>query len=174
MKGYVHIYEGDGKGKTTAAVGLAVRCAGSGQKVLFSQFLKGNTSSELQVLRNIPEVTVFENSNHYGFTFQMTDEEKGQARQHYRDHFRDVTEEAGKQQARLLVLDEIIDACNLGMVEEEEVCRFLRSRPQDMEVVMTGRNPSDQLLALADYVTHFAKIRHPYDQGVAARKGIEM
>ena len=69
MKGYVHIYEGDGKGKTTAAVGLAVRCAGSGQKVLFSQFLKGNTSSELQVLRSIPEVTVFENSNHYGFTF---------------------------------------------------------------------------------------------------------
>ena len=79
-KGYIHIYEGDGKGKTTAAVGLAVRCAGSGRKVVFSQFLKGNSSAELKALACIPDIILYPAQKDLGFVFRMNEEQKAEAR----------------------------------------------------------------------------------------------
>lgn len=172
-KGYIHIYEGDGKGKTTAAVGLAVRCAGSGKKVVFSQFLKGNTSAELKSLSLIPDIILYPAQKDLGFVFRMNEEKKKEAREYNSSHFRGIVECAEKENADLLILDELIDAWNLEMVDHDEVLDFLRTKPEGLEVVMTGRNPDPALVDLADYYTHMEKRKHPYDQGILARKGIE-
>lgn len=173
MKGLVHIYEGDGKGKTTAAVGLAVRCAGDGNPVIFTQFLKDNNSGEIRAMEKIPGLTVLKNTSSFGFTFQMNEQQKQEAALYYTRHFQDAVNLAKGEHAKLLVMDELLDAVNAGMVEEQEVIDFLKNRPEDMDIVITGRNPSEELEALSDYHSQVTKIRHPYDKGIAARKGIE-
>lgn len=173
VKGLIHIYEGDGKGKTSTSIGLSVRCAGSGATVVFSQFLKDNFSNEVKVLKQIPGITYVESTKHFGFFFNMNEEQKEEARTYYRTHFSKIVEIAIEKKARLLVLDELISAYNLGLVDHEQVLHFLVIKPDDMEVVMTGRDPADELVALADYVSRIVKIKHPFDQGIAARKGIE-
>ena len=174
MTGLIHVYEGDGKGKTTAAVGLAVRCAGSGRRVLFSQFLKSDTSNELKVLRNIENIEVYTKKSNFGFTFNMTDNEKILAKEFFNDHLKEIIHLATEKEVDLLVMDEIIDAYNLNMVEHDILTDFLESRPKNLEVVMTGRNPKDEIAELADYLTHFEKVKHPFDRGIRARVGIEM
>ena len=174
MTGLIHVYEGDGKGKTTAAVGLAVRCAGSGRKVLFSQFLKSDTSNELKVLRKIENIEVYTKKNNLGFTFNMTDDEKLKAREFFTNHLKDIIHLVNEGKFDLLVMDEVIDAYNLDMVSHDILIEFLKNRPQNLEVVMTGRNPKDKITELADYLTHFQKVKHPFDKGLRARVGIEM
>ena len=174
MKGLIHIYCGDGKGKTTAAVGLSVRFAGTGREVLFTQFLKGNDSSELDVLEQIENICLLRCKKNFGFIFQMTPEEKEEARSYYSAHLENVLTEAVSMQVGLLVLDEVIDAYNSEMINREVFLKFLREKPPKMEVVLTGHNTSEELLELADYVTYFEKVKHPYDRGIIARKGIEL
>jgi cob(I)yrinic acid a,c-diamide adenosyltransferase len=174
MTGLIHVYEGDGKGKTTAAVGLAVRCAGSGRKVLFSQFLKSDTSNELKVLRKTENIEVYTKKNNLGFTFNMTDDEKLKAREFFTNHLKDIIHLVNEGKFDLLVMDEVIDAYNLDMVSHDILTEFLKNRPQNLEVVMTGRNPKDEITELADYLTHFQKVKHPFDKGLRARVGIEM
>lgn len=174
MTGLIHVYEGDGKGKTTAAVGLAVRCAGSGRKVLFSQFLKSDTSNELKVLRKTENIEVYTKKNNLGFTFNMTDDEKLKAREFFTNHLKDIIHLVNEGKFDLLVMDEVIDAYNLDMVSHDILIEFLKNRPQNLEVVMTGRNPKDEITELADYLTHFQKVKHPFDKGLRARVGIEM
>ena len=174
MTGLIHVYEGDGKGKTTAAVGLAVRCAGSGRKVLFSQFLKSDTSNELKVLRKIENIEVYTKKNNFGFIFNMTDDEKLEAREFFTNHLKDIIHLVNEGKFDLLVMDEVIDAYNLDMVSHDILTEFLKNRPQNLEVVMTGRNPKDEITELADYLTHFQKVKHPFDKGLRARVGIEM
>lgn len=173
MTGMVHIYEGDGKGKTTAAVGLAVRCAGNGKKVLFTQFLKDGSSGEIQVLKQIEHITVFSAAKKFGFTFRMTKEQKQKAAAYYKDYFRQIKMKICEEKFELLVLDEAIDACNTGILEEKELCSFLDTRPEGLEVVLTGRNPSEKLAEYGDYYSKIQKVRHPFDWGVASRCGIE-
>ena len=173
MKGYIHIYEGDGKGKTSTAVGLSVRCAGSGQTVVFSQFLKDNSSSEVAVLEQISGINYVRCEKHFGIFFQMNEEEKEEARAYYRQHFMKAVNIALEKKARLFVMDELMSAYNLGVVDQKAVLDFLKTKPEEMEVVMTGRDPALELLELADYVSKVVKIKHPFDQGVPARKGIE-
>ena len=171
MQGLIHIYCGDGKGKTTAAVGLAVRAAGAGKKVVFTQFFKDGSSSEIKVLQDVENIRILHCNTVRGFWKRMTDAQKARAREDYTRLFSDVTRSA--MDADLLVLDEIVSACNHGTVAEVAVADFLCSKPERLEVVLTGRNPSERLLRLADYVTQMQKIKHPYDRGIAARKGIE-
>ena len=144
--GLVHLYCGDGKGKTTAAVGLAVRHAGHGGKVVFAQFLKDGSSGECRVLAKLG-VTVLAANPAGKFTFRMTDEEKAET-------------------AAALV--RTFDAAAGYAVRD-----FLENRPDMLEVVLTGRSPSAGLTAHADYITEMQKRRHPYEKGVAAREGIE-
>lgn len=174
MNGMIHIYEGTGKGKTTAGIGLAVRCAGHGFQVLYSQFLKDGSSGEISVLRRIPEITVMVCEKNFGFTFLMNDEQKKEAEQYYSSLFQNIVRTAQEKHCRLLVLDEILDACASGMVREKMLTDFLEHRPSDMEVVLTGRDPSDRLVKLADYITDMRKEKHPFDRGIRAREGIEM
>lgn len=170
-QGLIHIYCGDGKGKTTCAFGLALRCAGDGYPVRIVQFLKGGETGEVTAMQHIPNVTLLRVKQGTKFTFQMNDEEKVQARQAHSALLEAAFDDT--EGLRMLVLDEIMAACSTGMVAEERLLALLRQKPEQLEVVMTGRNPSEQLLELADYVTEMKKIRHPYDRGIGARQGIE-
>ena len=171
MQGLIHVYCGDGKGKTTAAAGLSVRASGAGRPVLFVQFFKNGNSSEIRMLKDLPNVRVAICETSYGFIWTLSEEEKARAAADYTALFRGAAKEAAPD--GLLVLDEIISAMNFGMVPEEEVLDFLREKPEELEVVLTGRDPSEKILEAADYVTEMKKIKHPFDRGVQARKGIE-
>jgi len=173
MKGFIHCYTGDGKGKTTAAVGLAVRAAGNGLRVLFAQFLKDGSSGEISVLSEIPGITCFPCTRHFGFFFNMTEEEKKEAVGVYRAYFAETVSRAGKEKYDLLVLDELLAAYRLDILDHETVLSFLRTKPDDLEIVLTGRDAPEEITALCDYVTECRKVKHPYDGGTAARKGIE-
>lgn len=172
-KSCIHIYCGDGKGKTTAAMGLALRAAGSGKKVVVVQFLKDGTSSELHILRQLPQMQVLVCEECFGFFWNMTEEQKEAAGRAYTELF-DRASQAAKKGAFLLVMDELIAAYNHRLVDREQVLAFLREKPESLEVVMTGREPAPELLELADYVSEIQKRKHPFDRGVGARRGIEM
>ncbi len=171
MAGLIHLYCGDGKGKSTASVGLSVRAAGAGRKVVFTQFFKDGTSSELRVLRALPEVEVLVCERHFGRFRNMSEAEKREAKEAYSALLEKALEKAAG--ADLLVLDEAVSACNHAILSEERLLEFLRSRPEGLEVVLTGRDPSEALRSAADYVTEMRKLRHPFDRGIAAREGIE-
>lgn len=170
-QGLIHIYCGDGKGKTTCAFGLALRCAGCGYRVRITQFLKNGDSGEIYAIQSVPGIELLRAKQSTKFTFQMNEQEKKQSVQ---DHH-ELLERAFQQTEgiRLLVLDEIMAACMTGMVEEDRLIELLANKPAELEVVMTGRDPSRRLLELADYVTEMRKRRHPYDRGLTARRGIE-
>lgn len=171
MSGLIHIYCGDGKGKTTAAIGLAIRAAGAGRKVVFAQFFKDGSSSEIGILKTVENIRTVHCNTVRGFWRRMDDSQKAQAGKDYTAFLAEVILLA--KDADLLVMDEIISACNHATVAESVVSDFLRNKPKGLEVVLTGRNPSKSLLELADYVSEIRKIKHPYDCGVAAREGIE-
>lgn len=169
--GLLHIYCGDGKGKTTAAVGLALRMAGAGKQVIFAQFFKNGGSSEIAPLGRCGGIRTMHCRTVPGRFSRMSEEERAAARADYSRFLEEVL--AAAEGADLLVLDEAISACNTGTIPEVRVCDFLRARPEQLEVVLTGRDPSGTLLELADYVTEMKKIKHPYDRGVKARHGVE-
>jgi len=173
-RGLVHIYTGHGKGKTTASVGLAVRAAGSGMRVLFVQFFKleDDTSGEKEIFRQrMPEITLMRsNVRHPIFTGGKTDKAALKA------SIRDTFEAAGSQLGDgygLLVFDEILSAINGGYIEVSEVMELLDARPYSLEVVLTGRDAPTELVRIADYVTEMLKIKHPFDHDIKAREGIE-
>ena len=172
MAGLIHIYCGDGKGKTTASVGLALRAAGAGKQVLFAQFCKNGSSSEIKMLKQMDHVETAFCETQYGFYKNMDAETRKQARRDYSRLLERVLEKA-RQHVQLLVLDEVISACNHNMVSQELLTDFLQKKPEALEVVLTGRNPAQELLDAADYVTEMKKIKHPFDRGIKARKGIE-
>jgi len=172
MRGLIHLYCGDGKGKTTASVGLAVRAAGAGRRVLFVQFFKDGSSSELDVLRGIKNIEVRVCPTHYGFVWNMDEATFARAREGYTRLLRGALD-AAKDGCGLLVLDEAVSACNCGAIPEREILDFIACRPEGLELVLTGRNPSEALMEAADYITEMQKVRHPYDKGVKARLGVE-
>ncbi|MCD8355539.1 MAG: cob(I)yrinic acid a,c-diamide adenosyltransferase [Clostridia bacterium] len=170
-QGLIHIYCGDGKGKTTSAFGLALRCAGTGERVRIVQFLKGGETGEVTAMQRMPNVEILRAKQGTKFTFQMNETEFIQAK---RDHTALLDNAFAQAEGlRMLVLDEIMAACTTGMVDEAHLIDLIQNKPERLELVLTGRNPSEQLLALADYITEMKKVRHPYDKGIAARKGIE-
>lgn len=173
MFGLIHIYCGDGKGKTTAAIGLAVRCAGRGNKVLLVQFLKSRDSGELYSLARLPDIEVMRGKESKKFTFQMNDEEKHALLLEHNKMFEQVLEKIKTGNYSLLILDEVIGAVNARVFDLHKLTAFLRSKPENLEMVLTGRNPAPELLELADYVSEMRKIKHPMDKGIMAREGIE-
>lgn len=175
--GCIHIYCGDGKGKTTAAAGLAVRMAGSGGQVIIARFLKNDDSGEVSVLREIRGIYVFPCEKDFGFTWQMSEEQKLEAGVYYGElldkAFNMAHEVADKDKSVLLILDEVCAALNSGFLDESQLLSFLDTRKENMEIVMTGRKPSDMMIERADYVSEIHKIKHPFDKGTGARRGIE-
>ena len=171
--GYIHIYCGDGKGKTTTGMGLCARAAGSGLKVLIYQFMKDNSTCERKVLEQIPGITFENGLSREKFSFQMTEEEKKERRQFYAQQLKMVTEKARDEQFDVLFLDEVIYTIRAGLLDEALVLDFLDHKPEKLEVILTGQGPSEALIERADYVSELKKIKHPFDKGLAARDGIE-
>lgn len=171
MHGLIHIYTGEGKGKTTASVGLSIRFAGHGGRVLFTQFLKDDSSSELNILCRIENITFLPSGKSFGFTFQMTPKQKELAKQHYTQYFQTIVTMA--ENYGLLILDEVIAADNSGLIPHEMLTDFLTHKPEHLEVALTGRNPKKDLLALADYISCIQCQKHPFQTGIPARMGIE-
>ena len=170
----IHLYYGDGKGKTTAAIGLAVRHAGAGGNVLLVQFLKSGETGELKALSQIPEITVLRNEFAHGFAFKMTEAERARVTAAHNANLVQAAEALEQGTCTLLVLDEIAPACELALIDREAVDALIRrAKELGTELVLTGRNPSQQMMAAADYVTQMRCVRHPYQQGTAARKGVE-
>ena len=167
-RGLLHVYCGDGKGKTTAAMGLALRALGQGRKVVIAQFLKDGSSGELEPLRRLG-AAVYSGSGDTKFVSQMTEEEKRETR---RENDR-MLEEAAAQDCGLLVLDELCAACRYGLADEALAKKAVLERPAGREVVVTGRGPAQWMLDAADYITEMRCVRHPYERGIKARKGIE-
>ena len=173
-KGLIHIYHGDGKGKTTAALGLALRASGCGKKVVIVQFLKDWKCGELRQLALLPDITVF-----YGkapgsvFVYEMSDEERAETSA---IHNKNLEKALGLQklgQCDMLILDEVIDAYNLGVLDAALFNEVFFNKPDSLELVVTGHNPDALFIEGADYVTEMVKRKHPYDAGVTARKGVE-
>ncbi len=172
-KGLIHIYCGEGKGKTTASLGLIVRASGAGYKVVIMQCFKGQESSELKTLEHIPGVTIVHANLPEKFTWELQDFQKINMMQMHVDMFSKAKSLIEDNVKTLLVLDEMIGATTYGYMEKDMVLEFLRSKPDNVEVVLTGRNPLPEFVVLADYVSNVNKIKHPYDRGIVARKGIE-
>ena len=133
-----HIYYGDGKGKTTAAIGLAVRAAGSKMKVLFVQFLKTEFSGERHILSHTENVTLTFCPLELKFTFEMDDKEKAQAAKIFKGIFDNAVTTALTEKYDMVVLDEVFEAINAHMLSESEVYEFITNAPSSMEIVMTG------------------------------------
>ena len=175
-KGLVQIYHGDGKGKTTAAVGQAVRAAGHGWKVCLVQFLKnteytiGERKSIERLDRNI-SLLIHEYSRALYVDFQVKN--RGALASEVSNFLEAVECVIQSGQMEMVILDEVGTILQLGLASEERVANSILSRPQELHIVMTGREFPESILQLADLVTQFKNEKHPYDQGIQARKGIE-
>ena len=166
--GLVHLYWGEGKGKTTAAMGLALRALGQGARVVIVQFLKGADTGEVPLLRQLG-AEIYRGKAGQKFVFQMDEAEKAATR---RLQDQNLTAALARP-ADLLVLDEACAAWQLDMVDRALLERAVRERPAGQEVVLTGRAPAPWMEELADYSTEMRCCRHPYEKGIAARKGVE-
>jgi cob(I)alamin adenosyltransferase len=169
-EGLVQIYTGDGKGKTTAAAGLAVRAAGTGLRVLFAQFLKGRPTGEIEPLKKLG-VTVIRSEDVTKFIPQMSPAELEKCRLGQHETLDAVKE--GIAGSDVVILDEVFGAIAAGMIEIGDIISLIEQRPRGTEIVLTGRGAPARLVALADYVSDIKAVKHPYDKGVMARKGIE-
>ncbi len=169
--GLVHIYCGDGKGKTSAAVGFAVRAAGRGKTVVLARFLKTEDSGEVPKLRELSGITVLPCEKSFGFVSAMDGQTKREAAAYSRSLLENAfTKAEGKD---VLVLDELLVAVSYDFISEERVLALLSENRERLEIIMTGRSASGALLAEADYVSEIVKRAHPYDRGIRARMGIE-
>lgn len=169
----LHIYYGNGKGKTTAAVGLAVRAAGAGLKVAFFQFLKNGTSSEIAVLNKINSITIKCCNECSAFVSQMSDSEKNAVIARHNKQLSDAFSLIDNGMTDLIVLDEFLDAYNKNMLDRELADKLILNCPEAVELVLTGRNPDKKFLDSADYLNEITAVRHPYQKGISARYGIE-
>lgn len=167
-RGLVHLYWGEGKGKTTAAMGLALRALGAGRKAAIVQFLKGGRSGEVPLLAGLG-ARVFRGKAGMKFTFQMDEAEKAETRALQTEHLR----QALACGAEVLVLDEACAVWQTGLVDRELLRKAVLDKPEGQELVLTGRQPPEWMWDAADYITEMRCHRHPYEKGIAAREGVE-
>lgn len=169
----IHVYHGDGKGKTTAAMGLALRMLAAGRRVVVVQFLKDGESGEVRLLAEHFGVPVFAGKASDKFTWSMTSEELAATRELHDGNLASALAELEGAQEGLLVLDEALDALSKGLVDEALVDRALDMSARGVEVAFTGRTPSRKIVEKADYITEMRCEKHPYAQGICAREGVE-
>ena len=169
----IHLYFGEGKGKTTAAAGLALRAVAAGMGVCVVQFLKGRASGEMQILSSLAGVCVLKGKAGEHFTSSMTAEERAGTLKISNRNIMSAYTMAQSGRAELVILDEVCAAWNENLVNHSLVEKFIKEKPEGTELVLTGRNPPKLFLESADYATEFVKKKHPFDKGIAARQGIE-
>ena len=169
MKGYVQVYTGNGKGKTTAAFGLALRASGAGLKVFIGQFCKGRNYSELKAFKNLPNVTLKQFGTPKFIMGKPSDEDYERAEKAF-EEVKDIIQ-SGKYD--IVILDEANITMDLGLISVDEFIDIIKNKPDNVEIVITGRNAPKEILEIADLVTEMKEIKHYYKKGVHARVGIE-
>lgn len=170
MKGYIHVYTGDGKGKTTAAIGLAIRALGAGKKVFFAQFVKGMEYAEHKILDTLaPGITL----KQYGLDCFIEKDPTVKDIEAARNGLGEVADIIRSGKYDLVILDEANIALFYNLFSVEELLAVINYRAECVEIVVTGRKAPDELLKAADLVTEMKEVKHYYQKGVEARKGIE-
>jgi len=169
-KGYLQIYTGDGKGKTTAAMGLALRAAGAGLKIYIAQFVKGMKYSEIEALRKFPDQITLRQYGSGCFIHEKPGANDIKMAREGLDEVREIIR-SGKHD--VVILDEASIALHYNLFSTEELIDVIKSRPHNVEIVVTGRKAPQELMDIADLVTEMKEIKHYYSKGIEARFGIE-
>jgi len=174
----IHVYYGDGKGKTTAALGLTLRAAGCGNRCVVVQFLKDWNCGEITALCEMETVTVLRGkSAGASFSNKMTPEQLAATREIHNANFAEAvalaSDAASAETCALLVLDELLDAVQLELIDNDAIRALLDAPPTGLEIAITGHGAVDWIIDRADYVTEMVKRRHPFDKGITARRGVE-
>lgn len=194
----IHLYTGDGKGKTTAAVGQAVRAAGNGIRVYFAQFMKGNDTGEIHSLTKLPQVTILRSEKNFGFYSAMSEADKRELTAIHNKILDQLLEAVKTGESIVCILDEVTYPVNWNLLDQDKLRALLdmgKPEPKEeadghgasgknagrqeipdksfLEIVMTGRAPAEFLQEYADYYTEMRAVCHPYEKGIGARRGIE-
>ncbi|QNO13861.1 cob(I)yrinic acid a,c-diamide adenosyltransferase [Alkalicella caledoniensis] len=173
-KGYVQIYTGDGKGKTTAALGLGFRAVGRGFKVTLLQFLKGMYTGEIESIDHFKDkFTLKRIGETNSFFWTLTQQEQVELSNQCQKEWKEFLSWLEKNPQDVLILDEIMAAMKNGLISQQQVCQFIDEKPEGMEIILTGRDVPPEVSEKADLITEMKKIKHYYDQGVTSRDGIE-
>ena len=168
LDGLVHVYTGDGKGKTTCSVGLGIRAAMNSLDVIMIKFIKGNKSGEDKINKYVKNFEIYSYGTGNFITGKPGKDDKDEIKKAW-DHAKKAVKKYD-----MVILDEILYAVQMGMVEEQDVMDFIDNKPKEVELVLTGgMMVSKNIRAKADYVSVIMKVKHPYNEGIPARKGIE-
>lgn len=173
-KGYIQIYTGDGKGKTTAAVGLATRAAGNEYMVTMVQFLKGGATGELHSAKRLdPYFNIYRFEKPRGFFWTLNEEQKAELKEEIQEAYNFCLKQLEDKSCDILIMDEVMGALSNKLLTEEQILHLMDKKPEDIELVMTGRNVPERIIEKANLVTEMKDIKHYFNEGVPARKGIE-
>jgi cob(I)alamin adenosyltransferase len=173
-KGYVQVYTGNGKGKTTAAVGQAVRSAGNGLKVYMLQFLKTEPTGELEIAKLIGDnFQIFRFECKKGFFWTLNNEQKAMLKKEVNNAYNFAMEVIKNNSCDVFILDEIMGVLSNKLLEEGQIIDLIENKPINMELILTGRNVPDSIKDMADLVTEMKEIKHYMEKGVYSREGIE-
>jgi cob(I)alamin adenosyltransferase len=170
VNGYVQVYTGNGKGKTTAAIGLAVRALGAGWRVFIAQFLKTGDYSEHKALARFSDLLTVKTYGRNVFIRGTPEDEDIRLAQ---EAMQEIAASVASEQYRLVVLDEANVAIHYGLIRVEQILDLFDQSPKGIEFVITGRHADPRLIARADLVTEMQEVKHYYQQGVKARVGVE-
>lgn len=169
-KGFIHVYTGPGKGKTTAAIGLGLRAAGAGLKVHMIQFMKGQRYSELDALEKLNNFTF---SQHGRDEFVSKEKPEQIDIDLAKEGFECAKSLMNRKKYDMIILDEINVAVDFKLIPVEDLIKLIEKKPENLELVLTGRYANSEIVRIADIVTEMLEIKHPYQQGIEARKGID-
>jgi cob(I)alamin adenosyltransferase len=173
-KGLIQVYTGDGKGKTTAALGQGLRACGRGLKVCMVQFLKGGDTGELHSVEKLhPLFEIFRFEKERGFFWTLNEQEKKELKEDIDKGFEFIKRVIANAECDILIMDELLGVLSNRLLEVDEVVKLLKSKPDTMEIIITGRNVPPEILEIADLVTEMKEIKHYFRSGVSAREGIE-
>lgn len=173
-KGYVQVYTGDGKGKTTAALGQGFRAVGNGLKVYMVQFLKTFKTGELQSVKRLdPDFKIFRFEKKRGFFWTLNDLEKAELKIEIAKAYKFCYDSLEKCQCDVLIMDEVMGALSNKLLDVEQVIKLIHIKPDNVELILTGRNVPEQIVKEVDLITEMKAIKHYFTSGVPAREGIE-
>jgi len=172
FKGYIQVYTGNGKGKTTAALGLALRAAGHNEKTFIGQFLKGQDYGELHAVKKLSPLITIEQFGRTGF-YHVTKDPDEEDIQSAKDGLKKCQEAMLSGTYRIVIFDEINVTVYFNLLSEKDIHSVLDKKPEDVEIILTGRYAPDSFMERADLVTEMKEIKHYYEKGIPARKGIE-
>ncbi|MCM1228007.1 MAG: cob(I)yrinic acid a,c-diamide adenosyltransferase [Clostridium sp.] len=171
--GLIHIYCGNGKGKSTAAFGLALRAAGAGMRVSIIQLMKGRETSEINSLKLLSNVSIEKLPKDFGFSFSMSEAGKSEITECHNKLLKYACDLMKNHECDMLIIDEFFSAYNNLLLDRKLAESIIFNKEESCELILTGRDPLEKFIEAADYVSEITAVKHPFEKGVSARKGIE-